>query len=67
MGHGTWRHGDMKTRRHEDIETWRHGDIETQRFGDRGTWGHGDIKRKTEAQAIFLVPFTVCSSANGSL
>jgi hypothetical protein len=28
----------------------------------RDTWrqGHGDIKRKTEAQVVFLHPFTIC-------
>jgi hypothetical protein len=54
----TWRHGDM--------ETGRLGDSETGRRGDTEIWGHGhgDIKckRKTEAQAIFLNPFTVCVS-----
>jgi hypothetical protein len=52
----TWRRGqDMETCRHRprDMETLRNGDMETRR--------HGDIKRKTEAQAIFLNPFTVCS------
>jgi hypothetical protein len=53
----TWTHGDI------DMETltWRHGD------GDMEKWRHGvlDIKKsngilKTEAQAIFLKPFTVC-------
>ncbi len=62
------RHGNMEEWRHGDIETWRHGQ------GDMGmeTWvwrhGHGDkIKQETEAQAIFLHPFTVCSHANRSL
>ncbi len=48
----TWRHG------HGDLETWRwrHGNMD-------GTWRHGDmVKRKTEAQPILLIPFTVCSS-----
>jgi hypothetical protein len=37
-----------------DMEKWRHG--------------HGDkIKQETEAQAIFLHPFTMCSHANGIL
>ncbi len=43
----TWKHGDMETWRHGDMEAWRHG--------------RGDIKWKTEAQAIFLDPFTLCS------
>jgi hypothetical protein len=47
----TWRHGDMKTWRHGDMETWRQGDMETL-----------NGKQKTEAQAIFLDPFTICSS-----
>ncbi len=34
-------------------EMWRHG--------------HGDIKRKTDAQAIFLIPFTVGSSCKRKL
>ncbi len=53
----TWRYGDMEmeTRKHVEMETWRQGD----------TWrhGHGDIKRKTDAQAIFLIvqsEFVVC-------
>jgi hypothetical protein len=35
--------------------TWSHENV------DKWTHGHGDIKQKTEAQAIFLYPFTVCS------
>jgi hypothetical protein len=48
----------MKTWRHEGIETWKHGNE------DMKTWrhGHGHIKQKTEALAIFLNLFTVCSS-----
>ncbi len=35
--------------------------METGRRGDTEIWGHGhgDIKRKMEARAIFLNPFTV--------
>jgi hypothetical protein len=49
----TWRHGDG------DMETWKHGGMET--------WRHGDMDMetsngKTEAQAIFLNLFTICSS-----
>ncbi len=67
----TWRHGDMETWRHGDVETWRRGDIETWRHRDMGTedmkiWRHRNMdleksnrKRKTEAQAIFLSPFTI--------
>jgi hypothetical protein len=66
----TWtrRHGYMEIWRHDDgdMETWRHrhGDRETWRNGDMETWTwrYGDIKQKTEAQAIFLDPLTVCSS-----
>jgi hypothetical protein len=29
---------------------------------DMETWKNGDIKQKTEAQVIFLYPFTICSS-----
>jgi hypothetical protein len=74
----TWRHGDMDMEtwawRHGrgdmDMETWtwRHGDMVTETW----TWGHrhGDMdmktksegKFKTEAQTIFLNPFTMCSS-----
>jgi hypothetical protein len=46
---GTWRHGNIGRHRHGNMEKWRHGRC-------------GDIKRKTETQAIFLKPFTVCSS-----
>ncbi len=53
-------HGDMETLRHGDMETWD-SDMETWRHGDLRQW-HGDIKRKKEAQAIFLNPFTGCSS-----
>ncbi len=55
----TWRHRhgeiDMKTWRH------RHGNMKKWKLGDmkKWTWRH---KRKTEPQAIFLNPFTVCSS-----
>ncbi len=42
----------MEISRHGDMETWRHGHEDID----------GDIKRKTEAQLIFLNPFTVCSS-----
>jgi hypothetical protein len=81
-GHGnidmetwTWRHGhgdmDMETRTlrhgHGDMDmetwTWRHG----QGDMDRETWRQGDIKRRTEAQAIFPNPFTICHRANRSL
>jgi hypothetical protein len=75
-----WRHGDKETRRQKDMETRRHGDMETRRHGDTETWrygfmetwrhGHGNIKRKTEteAQAIFLNPFTnFVHHGNGSL
>ncbi len=47
----TWRHGDIETSRHRDIETSRQGDMETL-----------NGKQKTEAQATFLNPFTICSS-----
>ncbi len=44
----------------KNIKTWRNGDMETW------TWNFDvlrkKIKRKTEAQTIFLNPFTVCSS-----
>jgi hypothetical protein len=36
-----------------NVETWRHGD---------GGMENEEIKQKTEAQPIFLNPFTVCSS-----
>jgi hypothetical protein len=39
------------------MDTRRRGDMETRRYR------HGDIKQKTEAQAVFLNPFTVCSSS----
>ncbi len=54
----TWKHGDI---RHGDMETWRHRDMETWRHGDVESWRH-----KTEAQAIFLNLFTVCSSCKRS-
>ncbi len=49
----TWRHrhGDMEIWRKGDMDTWRHTDMETS-----------DGKKKTEAKAIFLYQFTVCSS-----
>ncbi len=51
----TWRHGhgDMETRKHEDIgiESWKHREIWTWGNGEMETWtwrqGHGDIKQKT--------------------
>jgi hypothetical protein len=56
-----WRHIngyiEMETWKHVEMETLRHGDMETWTW----TWRHGDIKRKMEAQAILLNPFTVCS------
>ncbi len=61
----TWRHGhgDMKTWtwRHEDMdmETWRHGHGDIDMDMEKRTWRHG--KKKIEAQAIFLNPFTICS------
>jgi hypothetical protein len=68
----TWKYGDTETFRHVDMETWRHGDMDmetwTWRHGhgdmdmETWTWRHRDIKWKTEGQAIFLNPFTVCSS-----
>jgi hypothetical protein len=48
----TWRHG-RHGHKDMDVETW--------------TWRHGKIKQKTEAQAIFLNPFTVCSSCKRKL
>jgi hypothetical protein len=30
--------------------------------GNREIWRHGNIRQKTEVQAIFLIPFTVCLS-----
>jgi hypothetical protein len=48
------------------MEAWRHGDMDVETW----TWRHGrgdmDVetsngKRKTEAQAIFLDSFTLCS------
>jgi hypothetical protein len=63
----TWIHEDMVTRRrgNGDMETLRHkhGDTDTWRKRDMETWTwrHGDIKWKTEAQVIFLYPFTLCS------
>jgi hypothetical protein len=47
---------DLETWRYE--WTWRHGDTDIKIW----TWRHGKIKQKTEAQAIFPNPFTVCSS-----
>jgi hypothetical protein len=75
----TWRQGDMETStwRHGDIdmETWRQGDLDTCRHGHIDTWihGYGEFRRytknikwklKTEAQAIFLNPFTVSHCVN---
>jgi hypothetical protein len=64
----TWRYGNMETLRDGGMETLRDGGMETLRDGGMETWKqldmdkeHGDIKRKTEAQAIFFDPFTVCS------
>jgi hypothetical protein len=59
----------METWRQEDNETWSQEDKETRRHGGIEAWrhGHGDIKRKTEAKAIFLNPFTVCSYGNRHL
>jgi hypothetical protein len=37
------------------METWKHGD------GDMETWRHWDIKWQTEAQAIFINLYAVCS------
>ncbi len=54
----------METWRHRDIETWRHGDMETWRHGKKH--GRGDmqtLRHQTEAKAIFLDPFTACSSS----
>jgi hypothetical protein len=50
-----------------DIENWRNGDMEKSSYeqGDMAIRQHG--KRKTEAQAIFLNPFTVYSSCKQSL
>ncbi len=60
-----WKHGDI------DIETWKHGEMETWRHGgmDTQTW-KSDILHtqksnrnwKTNAEAIFLNPYMVCSS-----
>ncbi len=61
----TWRHGHGDS---GDMETWRHGDIEIETWKHREmgtwTWRQGEIKQKTEteAQVIFLNPFTVSSS-----
>ncbi len=62
----TWRHGDSETWRHEAIEPLSHWAIEPLSHWaieplshwamDMETW-----RRKTEAQAIFLNPFIVCS------
>ncbi len=59
-----WKHGD-KDMRYGNMETWTWGN--GQGDMDKETWtrrlGHGDkTKRKTKDQAIFLYPFTVCSS-----
>jgi hypothetical protein len=48
------------------MKTWRHGDMDIWRYGDMVAWTHGYMKtsnrkRKTEAQAIFLNPFTFYS------
>ncbi len=45
-----WRHGDM------GMETWNYNIEEIGSFTKRA-----NRKWKTEAQAIFLNPFTVCS------
>ncbi len=63
----TWRRGeDVETwrRRGGDVETWRRrGDVEeTWRHEAMDTWRHHMGNGKTEAEAIFLNPFTVCSS-----
>jgi hypothetical protein len=42
----TWKHGEM--------ETWRDGDMDMETSNGNGKW-------KTEAQRIFLCPFTVFS------
>ncbi len=49
---------------------WYSRNVETWTSGDMETWKHGDTdmetsnrKRKTEAQAVFLNPFTICSSS----
>jgi hypothetical protein len=49
-----WKHGDI------DMETRKHGEMR-HRDMEAWIWRHGDIERKTEAQSIFLNPFTVCS------
>jgi hypothetical protein len=61
-----WRlgHVDMETWKHGEMETWRHGDMETWRPKELETWKH---QTETEAQAIFLNPFTNANQANGSL
>jgi hypothetical protein len=41
------------------MEIWRHGGVETRRRRDMEARRH---QTKTEAQVIFLNPFTVCSS-----
>jgi hypothetical protein len=62
----TWRHRH-EIWKHEEMEIWTHGDmdIETRRHGHGEMdmeHGYGDqIKQKTEAQAVFLIPFTVFS------
>ncbi len=45
--------------------TWRHGHGDTDM--EIWTWKHRQIKWKTEAQAILLNLFTVCSSYKGIL
>jgi hypothetical protein len=58
--------GDLDTwkYRQRDMETWRHWDIETLRHWDMDveTWTWTHQMEKMEARAIFLNPFTICSS-----
>ncbi len=46
-GNTTWKHGREHGNMDKDIETWTRT---------------GNGKQKTEGQAIFLNPFTICSS-----
>jgi hypothetical protein len=43
------------------METWKHGSMEHGEI-ETQEWRQGDMKRKTEAQVIFLIQFTVSSS-----
>jgi hypothetical protein len=71
MDLGTWtwghEHGDMDMR--QGHETWtRHGhETWTWRYKIKILDILTKLKRKTETRAIFLNPFTVCSSCNRKL